>query len=80
MARNWFLIPKTATRAAEIGEYEVAGSLTDFPRGVYLAYADKGLVTGLKSRREAERWRDEGEYDQKTDTWTKIPEREVAKP
>ena len=77
MARQWYLVPGTDTRKPEIGEYEVSGSLTDFPRGVYMAYADKGLVTGLSSRREAERWRDEGKYDPKTDRWTVIPAREA---
>lgn len=75
MAKKFYLVPKSGSREAEIGSYEVEGSLTDFPRGVYLAYADKGLVTGLDSFEEAVRWRDEGEYDKNTDAWVKVPER-----
>ncbi len=84
MAIKWWLIPEHSysdgsKHEAEIGSYEVSGNLTDFSRGIYLAYADKGLVTGLDSRKEAERWRDDGVYDLKSNRWTKIPERETAK-
>lgn len=79
MAKRWYLIPKSSVmKEPEIGNYEVSGNLTDFPRGIYLAYANKGLVCGFKKRKEAEAWRDHGVYDEKTDTWTKLPEREPA--
>lgn len=81
MAIKWYLVPEFtypsgSKHEAEIGSYEVSGNLTDFPRGLFLAYGNKGLVTGLGSRREAELWRDEGKYDLKTDTWSEIPSRE----
>ena len=70
MAINWYLVPKSKHKSEpEIGSYEVSGNLTDFPRGVYMVYANKGLVTGLKSREEAERWRDLGKYDADKDLW-----------
>ena len=37
----------------EIVVYNISGELTDFPRGLFLAYADY-LVTGLESKHEAE--------------------------
>lgn len=73
----WYLIPATTTRKAEIGSYRVAGELTDFPRGVLLAYGDKGLVSGLQSQADAERWRDEGVYDPTSQRWTKTPKAEA---
>lgn len=39
----------------EIGSYTEAEGITDFPRGVFLAYRDY-LVTGIKSKEEAEVW------------------------
>ncbi len=50
----WYYVRKTG----EIGSYKQAGELTDFPRGVYLAYHDS-LVTGFESLKEAEAWREE---------------------
>jgi hypothetical protein len=47
---QWYCVPHTG----EIGSYKVCGSLTDFPRGVYLAYGDCCLVTGFNSKKEAE--------------------------
>lgn len=74
MATKWYLVPKSSIlKEAEIGSYKQEGSLTDFPRGTFLAYQYKGLVTGLKSKEEAELWRDKGKYNEKTDTWTDIP-------
>lgn len=71
----WYLIPATETREAEIGSYNASGDVTDFPRGIYLAYANKGLVTGFQTRAEAEDWRDNGAYDPATDTWSNLPPR-----
>ena len=51
MAIEWWAVPHTG----EIGEYFVEGEHNDFPRGVYLAYADCCLVTGLKSKQEAKK-------------------------
>lgn len=58
MATKWWALPEItykdgSKRNAEVGCYEVSGNLTDFPRGVFLAYADKGLVTGIGSEKEA---------------------------
>ncbi len=39
----------------EIESYVEEGTLTDFPRGVYLAYNDY-LTTGFDSREQAEKW------------------------
>lgn len=49
MTKYYYAIP----HKGEIGEYEVEGSLTDFPRGVLLAYGNCCLITGLKSEEEA---------------------------
>lgn len=77
MAVYFYLIPKTSVHPeAEIDSYEASGGLTNFPRGTFLAYSNKGLVTGFTTRREAECWRDEGVYDESTDMWTKLPPRE----
>ena len=54
MAIKWYHNAKTG----EIDSYEVSGNLTDFPRGVFLAYRDY-LTAGMKSRREAEEWGNE---------------------
>jgi len=51
MATKWYHNAKTG----EIDSYEVSGNITDFPRGVFLAYGDF-LTTGMKSRKEAEDW------------------------
>lgn len=76
MATKWYVIPKSKVKKEpEIGSYEVCGTLIDLSRGVYLAYATKGLVTGISSKEEAERWINEGVYDEKTDSWTKCPAR-----
>ncbi len=58
--RLWYYVQKTG----EIGSYKQAGELTDFPRGVYLAYRDS-LVTGFNSREEAEVWRKEHPPEEK---------------
>lgn len=42
-------------KTGEIFSYEVAGSLTDLPRGALLAYGDY-LTTGFDSAAEAEEW------------------------
>ena len=39
----------------EIDSYRESGSLTDFPRGVYLAYGDY-LTTGFKTKQAAIDW------------------------
>lgn len=39
----------------EIDSYQVEGELTNFPRGVFLAYGDY-ITTGLKSKKAAEDW------------------------
>lgn len=76
MARYWYIVPKSSVKEKEeIGDYKSAEDVTDFPRGVFLAYKDKGLVTGIRSEEEARRWLSEGVYNEKDDIWTKIPER-----
>ena len=72
----WYLIPKTSRlKEAEIGSYEEVGGITNFPKGIFIVYADKGLVVGLESKKEAERWRDEGMYDEQLGVWTTVPKR-----
>lgn len=73
VATYWYFIPGTAPRKPEIGSYRESGGLTDLSRGVFLAYANKGLVTGFSSQAEAERWRDERVYDEATDTYGMAP-------
>ena len=51
---RWYQIAKTG----EIDSYRVASDLTDFPRGVLLAYGDY-ITAGFKSRAEAEQWANE---------------------
>lgn len=51
MSTEWYYNSKTG----EIDSYEVSGNLTDFPRGVFLAYGNY-LVTGIKSKEKAEVW------------------------
>lgn len=51
MPKYWYHNAKTK----EIDSYTDAEGITDFPRGVYLAYANY-LTTGLKSKEEAEAW------------------------
>lgn len=48
---KWYYNAKTG----EVDSYREAGELTDFPRGVLMAYGDY-LVTGLKSLQEAQHW------------------------
>lgn len=48
MGRKWCYNGKTG----EIFSYEQSDNLTDFPRGMYLAYDDY-LVTDIKNFREA---------------------------
>lgn len=50
--KKWCYNAKTG----EIFSYNVEGDLTDFPRGVLLAYGDY-LTTGLDSLEEAEKLR-----------------------
>jgi len=49
--KNWCYNSKTG----ELFNYEVCGSLTDFPRGDLLAYGDY-LTTGFKTREAAVEW------------------------
>lgn len=49
MAKKWYCVAHTK----EIGSYTVAESITDFPRGVFLAYSECCLTTGFNSRKEA---------------------------
>lgn len=51
MATRWCHNAKTG----EIFSYTVSGGITDFPRGTFLAYRDY-LTTGLRSKKEAEKW------------------------
>lgn len=51
MAIKWYHNAKTG----EIGSYQQSGGLTDFPRGLLLAYGDY-LTTGLESRQKAIAW------------------------
>lgn len=51
---KWYYNAKTG----EIDSYNECGELTDFPRGVWLAYGDY-LTTGFKSRAEAIQWSNE---------------------
>ncbi|MER2512630.1 MAG: hypothetical protein ABTQ25_09505 [Nitrosomonas ureae] len=46
------------SKTGEIDSYEVSGNLTDFPRGVFLAYGDY-ITAGLKSKQDAEKWASE---------------------
>ena len=48
MRTLWYCIPHTG----EVGSYRVSGDLTDFPRGVFLAYSDCCLVTGFERKEE----------------------------
>lgn len=50
---RWYCIPHNGMN--EVGGYKVAGDLTDFPRGTLLAYGNCCLVTGFKSKKEAEK-------------------------
>lgn len=51
MTTKWCYNAKTG----EIFDYAESDDLTDFPRGVYLAYGDC-LTTGLETREAAEEW------------------------
>lgn len=51
MAIKWYHNSKTG----EIDYYESCGTLTDFPRGVLLAYGDY-LTTGFDTKEDAEKW------------------------
>lgn len=51
MSTRWCHNAKTG----DIFSYKVSDDLTDFPRGVFLAYQDY-LTTGLKSEDEAKEW------------------------
>ena len=42
-------------KTGEIFDYKVDGELTDFPRGILLAYDDY-LTTGIESKENAEKW------------------------
>jgi hypothetical protein len=43
-------------KTGEIFSYQVSsGGLTDFPRGVWMAYGDY-LTTGISSKEKAEKW------------------------
>jgi hypothetical protein len=50
--KQWYCVPHTG----EVDEYEVEGNLTDFPRGVLLAYGNCCLTTGFKTKEEAIQW------------------------
>lgn len=49
MPKYWYSISDTK----EVGRYTEAEGITDFPRGVFLAYGDCCLTTGMKSKEEA---------------------------
>lgn len=49
--KKWYCVPHTG----EIASYNQENELTDFPRGVFLAYGNCCLVTGFNSREEAEK-------------------------
>ena len=49
MPRFWYAVSHTG----EVDCYTEAEGITDFPRGVLLAYQDCCLTTGLKSKEEA---------------------------
>lgn len=79
MAIKWYIIPATSVHPEpEIESYQECGNLSDFPRGTYLAYHDKGLVIGFDTRREAQSWLDEGTYDEARGMWTSLPPRDVS--
>jgi len=78
--KYWYLIPATETREAEIDNYNESGGVTDFPRGTFMAYTNKGLVTGFRTRAEAEDWRDNAIYNEAADMWTNIPQRREYPP
>ena len=44
----WYCVPHTG----EVDSYTISGNLTDFPRGVYLAYGDCCLTTGYMTKQE----------------------------
>lgn len=50
MPKYWYCIPETK----EVDSYVEAEGITDFPRGVFLAYGNCCLVTGFKTKKEAE--------------------------
>jgi hypothetical protein len=50
MPKYYYCVPHTK----EVGSYTEAEGITDFPRGVFLAYGNCCLVTGFKTRKEAE--------------------------
>lgn len=54
MATKWYHNAMTG----EIDSYQVDGELTDFSRGLLMAYGDY-LTTGLKSQEDAEAWAQE---------------------
>jgi hypothetical protein len=51
MPRKWYCVP----HLKEVDSYIEAEGITDFPRGVFLAYGDCCLITGFNSRKEAEK-------------------------
>lgn len=51
MAIKWYCVEHNGKN--EVGSYGVSGNLTDFSRGVYLAYGDCCLVTGFETEEEA---------------------------
>ena len=51
MALKWYCVP----HKNEVGSYIEEGEHNDFPRGVFLAYSNCCLVTGMKSKKEAQK-------------------------
>lgn len=46
---KWYCIP----HKNEVGSYNESDGITDFNRGIFLAYGNCCLVTGFKSKEEA---------------------------
>ncbi len=52
MVKRYYCIP----HRKEVGYYNEAGGITDFPRGVLMAYGDCCLTTGFATKEQAEAW------------------------
>ena len=50
--KKWYCLPHNGMN--EVESYTVSEGITDFPRGVLLAYGDCCLVTGFDTKEEAE--------------------------
>lgn len=52
MTKYWYCIP----HKNEVGSYNESEGITDFNRGILLAYGNCCLTTGFKTEQEAREW------------------------